>query len=150
MTLPPDKVLLVATDSIQDEAFICFRNVGLCVALLVGEVHLTHDRHIVLSWLLHHLPQTRPACLTPAGTLTTLSPNIEGGQCPEHQQHTKLLIRRGAALTLGGCEQFVMACNCKCNCCHGCTQRKQPWACQHVRSSVAQCSSLNVADQALP
>ena len=52
---PSNKVLLVASDGIQYEALIGLWDVSLCVALLVGKVHLTHHRHIVLSWLLHHL-----------------------------------------------------------------------------------------------
>ena len=56
--LPSDKVLLVPPDGVQDEALIGFWDIGLCVALLVGEVHLTHDGRVVLPRLLHHLYTT--------------------------------------------------------------------------------------------
>lgn len=55
---PSDKVLLVASDGIQDEPLVGLWDVGVCVPLLVGQVHLTHDGGVILTWLLHHLYTT--------------------------------------------------------------------------------------------
>ena len=49
---PPDKVLLITTNGIQDEALVGIRDVCLPESALVGQIKLAHDWVVLEPWLL--------------------------------------------------------------------------------------------------